>query len=605
MSEERQLLLSGRAGIFLDRPIHMIPKDGLQDARNVRIREGRIERQAMGWLPFFDIVLNGPVLLIDEFVLRTGVRLMIFGTDTDLYRMDSTTGDLDFLTPRFATAGGAAVTNGSDIVVAGPLLLTNTKVGDSIHIGSTSQTDPAAIWYDIVEVIDNTHIRLSVVYAGTTSLAVDFTIRKRFTGTLLDPWSSDVFYDADPTGDDLWFATNGVDWVVSWDGNATEVTSESALGFTCRSLGVFSGMMLYVDLLESGDRKSNVVRNSAIGDPRNVSTLEAAEVNGTDIADRLVASIPLADVTVNYGAGSTSIAQFIGPPIYWVVRTVSRTVGALSRRGIVDRGDFHAFPARDGAYTFDGVQMQPFAAHVFTTVARTLDLERLPQAITFWDMENAEVFWLLPTNADGSDALTVPQIAYTEHYQERVSDRLPVPFMARDLPATALGEFSRTEDVRFDEVVAEFIAQDYAWVDRFFSAAFPTKLMGMADGSVMELGADDSQDGEAINSFARGGRFPLVDGVSRGSVRELEVHTEPKPDATHALDVRLYAADRPEGPATLVSTVEADLTGVPVQRWYRPRCQARYLDIEIGTDGANEGFAASGLRLRTRDAGRR
>jgi hypothetical protein len=600
--ESRQF--SGHLGIFLDRPIHQLPKGGLADARNCRVREGRVERRAMGWSPFFDIVLDGPPLLIDEFVLRTGVRLSIFGTARDLYLMDSTNGALDYLAPRYVT-GSVSVVNGNTTVTGvGTAFLANVKAGDQLIVGAANVTDPSALpgWVEILSVTDDTHLELAEPYPFITAPGQLYTIRKCFTGTRLDIWSTAVFYDADPGGVDLWFATNGVDDVVTWDGVATQVTPQPALGFKCSSLHVFAGMMLYVDLLEAGERKSNVVRNSANGQPLNVSTLEAAELNGTDVADRLVAAEPLGDIVVHYGLTSISIAQFVGPPLFWVVRTVSRTVGALGRRSIVDRGERHAFMARDGGYTFDGVQVQPHGLHVLSKLVHTLDLNRLAQAIAFWNMEDAEVYWLLPSSSDGESSTAYPQRAYTEHYQEVVRDH--IPFMSRDLPATAIGSFTRTEALRFDEVIGEFIAQDYEWVDRFFSAQFPTKLIGLADGSIMELGADDAQDGEPINAYARGGRLPVVDGVRRGLVREIEAHVVPTEGATHALDIRFYGAETPEGPRELLETVQADLGGVG-QRWYRPRCQARYLDLEIGTDGANEGFSVSGLRMLTRHTGRR
>lgn len=597
---EREVELRGALGVYLDRAPIAVPKGALSDARNCRIARGHVRAEAMGWRDFQGIVLNGPPTLIDTFKKRDGTRFAIFGTKTDLYRYDTGADEVRFITPRYET-GTVSVSAASDLVGGGAGWTTNFKVGDYIHLGASGQTDPDVVWKRIVEIVSGTTARMDSV-AGVTNLAIAYTVRKTFTASDRDPWITETFYAA-PGGVDLWIATNGVDHVVKWDGSATQVTSLPALGFTCRYLRQSGGMMLYIDLLESGERKSNVIRTSAIADPENVSTLEATEFNGNDASDRVLAALPLGDVVAVYGEGSASLIQYIGPPIYWVVRTLTRERGILSSRAVIDRGDYHSVLATDGAYRFDGVRAEEFGAQVFREVVRKVALDRLVQTIGFLDMERAEELWIVPLADDGDPDTSVPTTAYSVHYLEEVGPR-PVPIMVRDLPATAIGLFYRTESLTFDQVVGDFAAQSYRFNDRFFNESFPAKLFGMADGSIMELNAADSQDGDPIVAFARFGRIPLSDGIRRGFVQEVEPIVEELPAATQPLEVRVYGADRAEAAKTLRATVEHDLTGAG-QRWHRPRVCERFADFELRTEGVDRTWAAWGLRAKIREAGRR
>ena len=599
--KERTVELRGSLGVYLDRAPIAVPRGGLSNARNCRVLRGHVVRRAMGWQPYFDGQLNGPVTLIDQFELRDGTRLTIFGTPTDLYQFD--TGAVAYLTPRYETGTATWTIGGVTVTGGGTSWVANVKVGDEIHLGDSGETDPDAVWYPIEEVTDDTHVKISGATFPDNGLALPYTIRQKFVGTLKDIWNTEVFYDAQPEDVDFWYATNGVDDVVRWDGNATQVTRRPALGFKCDWLAQLNGMMIYGNLLESAERKSNVFRSSVIGVPEDVSGDGAAEQNGTDIADHLVAGIPLGDVLVSYGRKSRTLLQFVGPPLYWVLRTVSRNRGVVSGRAIVDRGDHHEFIGQDGAFRFDGVRDEEFGGQVFREVVKKIDLNRLEQTIGFQDLEAAEVLWIVPHTDDGDPETAGPTTAYTEHYLEPVG-RNPVPVMIRDLPATAIGEVYRDESLRFDDVVGDFASQDYAWNDRFFQAEFPSKLFGTVAGEVMELGFDDSKAGEPLVAFARFARIPVADGIYRGLVRELEAVVENLPAATYPLTVRIYAADRAEGGSTLEATVLTDLTGVG-ERWKRPRVLARFIDVEARTDEELQGWSLSGIRLLTRDSGRR
>ena len=134
-------------GVYLDRPSIDIPARGLEDCLNVRIRNGQIDNNTIGWDKFFATALSGPCTLVEEIIPRDGVVSLVFGTTLDLYKWtDASPDTVAFLTPIYVT-GTAAGVNGSTTVegASSPDWVTaGIAAGDEIHIGSNTQTDPTA-----------------------------------------------------------------------------------------------------------------------------------------------------------------------------------------------------------------------------------------------------------------------------------------------------------------------------------------------------------------------------------------------------------------------------------------------------------------------------
>lgn len=592
-------ILSPTLGVYTDRPAYTVPLRGLQGARNVRIRNGCVCRELMGWDPFGP-QLNGPVLLIDTFRTRAGSRNLIFGTPTDLYSYNGSTGAVSYITPRYETGTATRISGLTAVGGTGTSWSANVKAGDEIHFGAAGETDPDAEWHEIDSVTSNTVLEL--VSAAAVNSSGAYTIRKKFTGTRLDPWIPATYYGAPPPDTDLWFATNGVDAPVAWDGNDDQVRLLTALNLTCRWLLAFQGMMLYGNILESGTRRADVVRFSAVGDPENVTTAGAGEVNATTASDIINGARVLGDFVVTYGEfGSLNLLQFVGPPVYFVIRTVSLRHGAVSSRSILDAGDYHEALTHEGVYRFDGATQSFVGEQVFRDAVRQLDPNRHPQALAYMDRENGEVQWVVPLVSDGVTATASPVTSYQEFYREPVG-KFPTPFVPRDLPATALGEYERDDTLRFSDLVAAFQDYGHRWNDRFLQATFPQKLMGTADGTIYTLFSSDAQDGAPFTAFARLGRIPLGDGTVRGFLGRIELAAAPIPGATHALTVECRGADRPESAGVVRSTETYDLSeGGP--RWIAPHVLDRFLDIELRTSGANESWSVSGVRLYPQPAG--
>ena len=596
-------------GVYLDRPPIAVDRRAMSDCRNVRVKNGRVTNFSMGYTKFFAQQLNGPVLLIDNFILRNGGQLLILGTSKDLYEYDEVADTADFLTPRYET-GTVQVTNGSAVVTGvGTLWDTNgnLKAGDQFHAGAAAQRDPSVVWYTILSVDSDTQITLTVNYAeGSAGPGIDYTGRKLFTGDIFDFWDSETFPDAQPADVDHWYATNGVDYVVRWDGVADQVTSLSALAFKCKALRRFKNMLIYINLLlDTGEARPFSARNSAITFPENVSTLEAAEFIIHDGVDPLVGAFTFGNNLFYYGERSVTIAQFVGFPLLFAFHTSPTAVGPLNGRVIADFGDYHEFLSNDSLYRFDGVSIEEINTHVWREALTGQDPKRLGLAFSHFDEENAELHWMLPKTTDSDTTDGQPETSYVEHYLEEVDKRkFQTPYTIRGLPMSASGFFERLDTLTWDEITTAWSTQNYRWNDRFLQAAFAYNLFGDEDGFVYILNSGDTADGAAIASFARFGRQAVVDGIQKGLVKRLYVYTEPLPAAGYSLDVRVRTADQVGATPTVNGPFAHDLTHTG-EIFVSPFVVGRFVEVELGTDGPNEPWTVQGYDATTAPAGRR
>lgn len=564
--------------------------------------------------------LNGPILLIDQFFLRSGAQALIFGTPTDLYRYDDGTDDVVFITPRFDTTSSSGVQvsitdatttlsfSGSGFTVD------DIRPGDYIVIGSDEETDPDADWLliDSVDAGANT-AELAATWNGGTQTNVDFTVRKIFTADNDELWSSETFPDAQPDNKDLWFATNGTE-MVEWDGSANMVTAlqgngelgaagANVLGFTCKVLSRYKNMMLYADLTESGERKPQTIRNSAITAPKNVTTLEASEFLVGDGVDTILEIIPLGDSVVSYSSRNVEVVQFVGLPLNFVTRTAITGLGPLAKRGVIDFGDYHEFLGPDVGYRFDGVSISEHGGQVFREVLRQVDPNRLVRTLAHIDEENGEVIWAVPLTTDAGIG---PEIGYTEHYLEDVRQSEPTPFAKRDFPATATGFYEQAETLRFNDLVLQWPEYNFKWNDRAFAAAFPLNLFGTADGEIHKLGTVGNQNGLAIEAWARFSRKPAGDGRRKGIIKRIEPYCRQLPLATYDLGVILWTADQGSGDLVHAGQYLYDLAQAPTsRRFVVPRKAGRFVEVEFATTGRGRDWILDGFAIEAVQGGER
>lgn len=596
-------------GLYLGRPGIAVPKGGLEDGLNFRVKQGRLSNANLGWTRWDTYVLNGPVMKIDRFLLRSGTQRVIYVTTKDIYLYNDVPKTVSYLSPRYET-GTVTVNNGSAIVTgAGTTWSTNLKAGDEIAIGATGIVNPLYAtdggWYVILSVDSNTQLTLTTNYTGTNHAGFAYTGRKLFTGTFKDRWHTDVFYNA-PGPVDLWFATNGVDRIVKWDGVATQVTLLSTIGFRCKTLKTYRNMMLYGNLIkDSGEKYPQNLINSDVGKPEDVLAGLAGEFQIIDGSAEILRMKPLADAEVIYTNRDAILAQFVGDPLVFIFRTAISGNGPISSDAVADFGDHHEFVSWDTGYTFDGVTLRDWNGHIWREAIRTQDPSRIYALFNVFDEQNGDLIWAFPLSTDPGAGMSPPtsgpQFAFVEHYLEQMPSRTPTAFSKRAFPFTAAGDFKRGSTVTWDQLTESWQSYTFTWDDQFFIAEFPLILVGAFDGKIYTLATSQLADGVALSSFVRFGRRALVDGRMRALIAR--VYPFVTSTTSGALSVTVHLADHAAGPYTISHVMTFDQTLPEGGHFVTPYRRGRFCAVEFGSavavwelEGYDMDIRAGGMR---------
>ncbi len=574
------------------------------DCLNVRVKNGIISNLNIGWERFDAYTLNGPVTLIDNFFLRAGTQILIYGTPKDLYQYDEVAATVAFITP-ITTTGTVEIGAGdlSEVVGTGTTWDTaganRLKINDEIYVGTAGETDPDATlnggWRRVTAVTDDTHVDVTPAFSGAIAASTVYTARKTFVGTIFDYWRTQTFPKAQPADEDEWWATNGgADYGVDWNGTDAQVTLNDTMGFKFKEIGLFKNMMIYGNLsLDSGEARPNSIRNSAISEPANVSTLEAAEFVVNDGVDPLVGLFTLGDNLIVYGDRSATIVQFVGVPLLFIFRVAISGIGPLTGRMIADFGDFHEFLGADAAYRFDGISVTEIGFHVWREFLRIQDPKRIELGFSHFDEENGDLLWIMPLSTDADTIDGQPETSLVEHYLEDVGERNPTPHTKRTLKMTASGFFERLNTLTWAGMTNAWQTYNFRWNDQFFQSAFPFNLFGDQDGKIYTLNTIDTHDGTAVNSFARFRRVALVDGRLKGLLKRIYPFARKFGSAAYNLEVRVKTADFPAGDLVTEATENFDITHAG-KHFVSPFVIARYVEVEFGTVGPNHPFELEG-----------
>lgn len=596
-------------GLYLGTAPLLVPQGALQDGMNFRIKQGRLGNLNLGWELHSAVTLDGPVVYQDTFRIRGLGEIMIFCTLKNVYSYDPNNDTVAFINPVYTTAPGVDVTSANPAVVTpdsgSPLWVTNgIKAGDMIHFGANNQTDPAAVWYTIATVGESS-ITLTTAVAGAPLNASAYTIRRTFTGDVQDIWDSETFvFPDDGTGDDMWFATNGVDKVITWDGQAAHAIRQTTLGFTCKRLSVFKNMMIYANLItDGGDSRPTSIANSDVGVPLDTSNGLASQFRVHDGSDVIMEVEDLGDNLVIYSERHVTQMQFVGDPLVWVLRDAAQGIGPIAPRVVADFGDYHEFIGADSQYLFDGVAVTEVGKQVWREVLRLRDPVRQVLAFTHFDEENGELHWLVPLTSDAGVGVEDegPEISFVEHYLEEVGERVPTPYSRRELPFLSGGYSATAGVLTWDQLTQAWEDLTFRWNDSFLFSAFPLNLMGGADGRIYQINTVQQGAGSNLTSFVRFGRRPLGDGRMRGLLKR--VYAFATKTAT-AFDVTTRYFDHANDSTPTIVQVDSFDASLPEGgHFVTPYRRGRYCDIGFGTSGA--GWEVIGYDVDAVPGGRR
>ena len=463
-------------------------------------------------------------------------------------------------------------------------------------------------WYNISTVGGDTSITLSPG-SGLTWDLQPYTIRKLFSPATPGNWSFDTFTNDGTSGDDLWFATNGIESVVTWNGTDPTVTLHPELGFICKTLAVFSNMMIYGNITQAGDLLPTTIINSDIGLPLNAGSTGTGiseQFLVHDNTDELFNLIPLGDYLIAYSARTVVPIQFVGDPLIFIFRTAITGYGPISPNALADFGDFHEFLGADAAYLFDGVTMKEVNSHVWRDILRQTDPIRRDQAFGHFDEEQGDLIWSIPNNADPGvgQAGEPPTIAWVEHYLEDGGPALngDSPFSKRDFPFMSTGFYERKVGLAWEDVMEQWQEFNFAWNDQFFQAAFPLNLAGAFDGTIWTLNQTQTANGAPLPSYVRTGRMASSDA---GRNRDLLTRIYPYAiSLPYNLEVTLYMGDFIAGEPTPKGTALFDMNLVEGQHFVVFYRRGRIREYQFGSS-AGDPWTLEGWDEDTVRGGRR
>jgi hypothetical protein len=429
-----------------------------------------------------------------------------------------------------------------------------------------------------------------------------------FSGDETNVWDTEVFVAPDDgTGEDLWFATNGLDVMVNWDGSADQVTRLTGLGFIAKRLTVYKNMMIYGNLLlDSGSFLPTSIINSDIGKPINAGdagTGLSEQFRVHEGVDHIKELEDLGDNLVIYSERHITLMQFVGDPLIFVFREAASGVGVIGSRLVADFGDYHEFIGHDSQYLFDGVAVTEIGKQVWREILRLRDPTRHDLGFMHFDEGEGELIWAvcLTSDAGVGDDTQGPEQAFVEHYLEEVGDRVPTPYSRRAMPFMCGGYGTQRGVLTWDEITETWDQLAIRWNDSQLFDAFPTNVMGGEDGRLYTLNLTQTQaDGTALPSFVRAGRRTLGDGRMRGLFARLY------PFATQLvgnLTCTLRLCDHAAGEITVTDQQSFDMTLPPERHFTSPYRRGRYFELEFGTPG--HAWELSGWDIDVKAGGRR
>ena len=604
-------------GLYLGVPPTSVDPRGLIDGINFRVQQGALTNLNVGYSRFSSFTLNGPVVHIANLMLRSGTEILIFATLTDLYKYNTGTDDVSFITPIYAVGT-------VDVSAATPAVVTEDagsptwstegiKNGDEISFGDAAENDPDATWYIIDTVDSETQLTLTTAVTGAPLTAQAYTIRRMYTGAIFNPWDSTTFVNAAPGNEDLWFATNGVDEITKWNGTDTFAEFSSLTTIKCAQLVVYNNMLVFGNVTQSGTLKPTSIITSDLGKPEDIVNGLASQFVVHDGTDAIVNMENLGDNLVIYSDRHVTPSQFVGDPLVMVFRDAAVGIGPLGGRAVADFGDFHEFLGADSQYSFDGATVDRVNKHVWREVLRTRDPLRHPLIFSHFDEENGDLIWTIPLTTDtGSGVATSPpETAYVEHYLEDVRSTtlfrtaLPTPHSKRDFPFTSSGFFERQSTLTWDQIADTWADLNFRWNDQFFTVAFPLNMVGANDGKVFTANTEQDADGVAITSFVKFPRRPIGDGRMRGLIARIYPFSTQFPSGTYDLDVTVGLTEHANAAVSASATFGLDISAPEGEHFVSPFRRARYVEIEFGTDGSNEPWELAGYDVDFKPGGRR
>jgi hypothetical protein len=541
-------------GLIFNKPAIDLPPTALQDGLNFRCKNGTLESLNLGWSKFSTRwKLNGAVKLIDNFSPRNQAEFLMFADTQDVYVYNPSDDSIRYLTPQIGGGGTGTISSTGTTVTLDPGYVngftTIAKPGDQIIEGTNFYNGVDTNWRTIVSITDASHLVIDSPFNSAPFTGKQYTIRSRFANIADVQWSSSQYMNDGATGDDLWFITNGVDNVMTWNGTTDPyLITHPELQFTCKYLVNFLNMMIYINITEGGVNRYASIINSDVGFPLRAGATGiqlSEEFVAHSHPDPLDSGFALANSLILYSPRTITIVQFVGAPVIFSFTQAEYGIGPLGPTAVADFGDFHEFIGHDNSYSFDGASLRECNTHVWREILKQTDPIRQRFSYTHLNEEQGDLIWSIPATTDpgAGTVSSPPAIAWSEHYLEvNYENYAPIsPFSKRTFPFTATGFWQQSQNLLWQDATFEWQSYNFAWNDKFFSTAFPINLSGDVTGQIYQFDNIQTADGAQLPSFVRTGRQMLTSGRERSLLTRVYPFCQSYPG--NFLEVTPYMTD--------------------------------------------------------------
>ena len=460
---------------------------------------------------------------------------------------------------------------GTEIIFGGQLanFRKNVRPGDQIAFNS-NQNSPAAQWFTVKSVNSNTTLTLTVpapAYSGP------YTVRQCATpwaaanppfGAYVNFWDSETFPQAGlPYNKDMWFATNGEDPLIAWDGISQFASYVTTVPFISQTVHRHKNLMVYGGLVgANGQQLPTSIANSDNGTPTVMAGGVAFQGSVSDGPFQINHLATLGGVLMIYmsgtnaGAshgvsttgGSVVSATFLGFPNIWAFSEVIRSRGPLSGSLVAEFPDRHQFLATDGMYRYNGLFIQVMNDHIWRSVLQNFDPSRAQFGFATINQTYGDLHWVVPLTTDGTQA---PVTAYTEHYMEQANSFLFKPYTQRDFPFLASGVFPGAVGWTWPQFNVPWTNFQVPFDTVATPASLPMHLVGDISGRIYQLYTGQTKAGTPITSFAQWPKRLVGNGRGRDLVTRVYPELE---TGTGLVNIILTLYDSISGPPTIIDT---------------------------------------------------
>lgn len=435
------------------------------------------------------------------FKQSTAENWLVLFSKKDIAYRDIANNRLNFINKIYNTGTVTAATNSSggqmNLTFSGTTFAGNVAVGDRIRLvgGSAAPYHTGQTWYTITQVTDNTHLRVTgtvpsgyVIGSGGNSYA----IRKSFTGTSTDPWSSVVF-------NEKLLATNGgVNNIISWAGTgqvADMTMTGIATPYKAKRLYAYERRLLLLQPIVSGTLAPFDIRWSSLnnetlwgGTGSDAGRMDCSEGEGTvqncvNIQGFLYV---LKDNSIIKAWPVTDLNIF-NKKLY-----INGT-GTDAPDSVIEKDDRAYFWSPKNVFIiFDGLQPRVISQNV-DAIAKNINPNYQRYIKALYVKQYNQIIWGVPF----SISTTLNKIMVFDLDPEETSWTL------FDISVSAFGSYQ--QETTYDWSTLPFV--DWAswswesWEHREGLQTFPLDLVTSSDGKVHQLNASEQDLGSDFTRY--------------------------------------------------------------------------------------------------------